>query len=230
MMRVAAAILVAAFALGAAPLPFDSQMVLQRYELEMADLKTPKTMIFSYVVSQAGPTNIEQRHTIYRSGLKVRDETLSVDGVGLKRKIVHISQRVDRYALVRLAPRVSTYDFLFLRTVRSGKHFNYEFETSPIIHGASGFVVDRIIIDGERYLPRVIRFHTVGASASASGRIAYGPAGGYWVPTSIAVSGSVNGKPARERIAWGAYRFPPSLPAATFRLPRPVAPVALPTF
>ncbi|MHB8148290.1 MAG: hypothetical protein ACYDGM_13670 [Vulcanimicrobiaceae bacterium] len=230
MIRGLVATLVVLFAVGAAPLPFDSQMVLQRYELEMAGLKAPKVMIFSYVVSQAGPTNIEQRHIIYRSGLHVRDETLSVDGVGLKRKLVRISQRVDRYALERIAPRVSTYDFLFLRTVHDGSHLDYEYETSPIIHGATGFVVDRIIIDGERYLPRIIVFHTVGALASATGKIEYGPVDGYWMPMSIAISGSVDGKPARERIAWGAYRFPSSLPASTFRSARPIAPVALPTF
>ena len=230
MIRALVAVLVLAFALGALPLPFDSQLILQRYELKMANLKTPKAMIFSYVVSQAGPTDLEQRHTIYRSGLKVRDETLSVDGVGLKRKIVHISQRVDRYAVARLAPRVSTYNFLFLRTVRSGAHRDYEYETSPIIHGATGFVVDRIIIDGQRYLPRTIVFHTIGALASATGQIEYGPVDGYWMPTSIAISGAVGGKLARERIEWGAYRFPSSLPASTFRSAKPIAPIALPTF
>ena len=230
MIRALAALLVMAFSLGATPPSFDSQMVLQRYELEMADLKTPKAMIFSYVVSQAGPTDLEARHTIYRSGLKVRDETLLIGGVPLKRKLVHISQRIDRYALARLAPRVSTYEFLFLRTIRSGAHLDYEYETSPIIHGASGFVVDRIVIDGVRFLPRLIRFHTIGAVASATGQIAYGPVDGYWVPSNIVVAGSVNGKPARERIAWGAYRFPASLPASTFRISRPIAPVALPTF
>ncbi|HEY5340443.1 MAG TPA: hypothetical protein VIK27_05395, partial [Candidatus Aquilonibacter sp.] len=88
MKRIAVAFLAALLLGAASPKQLDSQIVLQRYELEMSDLVAPKTMIFDYSVSQLGSTDIEQRHVIYRSGLRVRDETLTVDGIALKPKIV----------------------------------------------------------------------------------------------------------------------------------------------
>jgi hypothetical protein len=38
----------------------------------------------------------------------------------------------------------------------------------------------------------------------------------------------VNGKPAREHIAWSDYRFPQSLPPSTFAQPEPL-PLAKPS-
>lgn len=206
----------------------DSQIVLQRYELELGDLATPKAVIFSYAVSQAGPTDIEQRHRLYRSGLDVRDETLAVDGVGLKQKLVRFGRRDDRYAIARLAPRASTYAFVFLRTVKNGSHLDYEYEATPLAPTGTAFVVERMTIDGERFLPRSISFHTAGASAKGSGELQYAGFGKYWMPVSASVSATVKGTPARERITFGEYRFPPSLPASTFEPPKPLPHATLP--
>ena len=217
--------------LGAAPpiaAQLDSQIVLQRYELEMDDLAAPKTMIFSYAVSQAGPTDIEQRHRIYRSGLDVRDETLAVDGVGLSRKVVRFGRREDRYAIERVAPRASTYAFVFLRTVRHGSHLDYEYEATPLAASLSGFVVERVVIDGARFLPHVIVFHTAGTTAKGSGQLEYGAFGKYWMPVSASVNATVAGVSARERITFGDYRFPPSLPPSTFEAPKPLPHQTLP--
>ncbi|HEU5479905.1 MAG TPA: hypothetical protein VFU90_08745, partial [Candidatus Tumulicola sp.] len=71
----------AAIALGAVALPspglraetqLDSQYVLQRYALAIDAAPAPKYVVFTYAVSQLGPSNLEQRHTIYRSGNDVR--------------------------------------------------------------------------------------------------------------------------------------------------------------
>lgn len=219
--RRAIALLLAAFALiGAAPI--DSQVVLERYELEMADLKPPKTMIFSYSVSQAGATDIEQRHQIYRSGSKVRDETLAVDGKALAQKIVQIEERPDRYFIGRVAPRSTTYTLLFLRTVRDGRHLDYLFEATPIIPASAGFTVTHVTIDGTSFLPKIVDFHTSANGVSGTGSLTYGKAGKYWVPLAAAIEASVNGKRSRERIEWSDYRFPPSLPGSTFNAPKPL--------
>jgi len=227
-MRGIAALFAMVALLGLTPAQLDSQLVLQRYELEMGDLHSPKAMIFSYTVSQAGPSDIEQRHQIYRSGVDVRDETLAVDGVALKPKIVRISKREDRYDVLRLAPRTTTYTMLFLRAVRDGAGVDYEYETTPLVPQASGFVVERLTIDGETFLPRVIGFRTAGAIAHGTGKLEYSKIGAYCVPVAVSVDAEVNGKPAREHIALGAYRFPPSLPPSTFVAPKPLPTATLP--
>jgi hypothetical protein len=73
--------------------PLDSQYVLQRYAIAVQAVATPKNVVFTYSVSQAGPANIEQRHQIYRSGSNVRDELLAVDGLALARKRVKFARR-----------------------------------------------------------------------------------------------------------------------------------------
>lgn len=222
-------VLAAVALLGVVPLGLDSQIVLQRYELQLDDTKAPKAQIFSYSVSQAGPPDIEQRHRLYRSGSDVRDETLMVDGVSLKQKIVHVMRREDRYAIARVAPRSSTYAFVFLRTVKHGVQLDYEYEAKPLVAPASGFVVERVVIDGEKFLPRIIHFRTAGATASGTGTLEYGAFGSYWMPVSASVTASINGKPARERISFGDYRFPEGgLPVSTFQTPKPLPKATLP--
>jgi len=213
--------------LGMTPVQLDSQIVLERYELEMGDLKVPKTMIFSYTVSQSGPNPIEARHMIYRSGLDVRDETLAVDGTPLRPKIVRIGQREDRYEIQRVAPRASTYTMLFLRAIRDGGHLDYEYETTPLV-ASGGFVVERLVIDGDSYLPTVIAVRSSSGDAQGTGKLEYAKIGPYCVPVSVSVDAQIHGKPAREHIAWGAYRFPPSLPPSTFVAPKPLPHATLP--
>jgi hypothetical protein len=207
--------------------PLDSQIVLQRYELELGDLQPPKTMIFSYLVSQLGTTDIEQRHRIYRSGLDVRDETLAVNGIELRGKHVTFARRVDRYAVERLAPRISTYAMLFLRTVRDGSHVDYVYQATPLVQSAD-FVVTGITIDGLSYLPREIDFRTASANAHGHGKLVYGKSDKYWVPMYVTVEATVDGKPARERIVWSDYRFPKTLPVSTFAAPKPLPAASLP--
>jgi hypothetical protein len=201
--------------------PLDSQYVLQRYVLAIDAVPVPKNVVFTYTVSQLGPSNIEQRHTIFRSGPDVRDETLAVDGVALARKIVRFSRRDDRYAVTRLAPRSDAYQILFLRAARQGARYDYSYELTPLLQ-QPGASIDRMTIDGTRFLPRVVHFHTVGSDARGAGEVVYAPFGHYWMPVRAAVDASVNGKPARERITWGDYRFPEVLPPSTFQPPRPL--------
>jgi hypothetical protein len=211
----------------APPETLDSQLVLARYQLEMSALQLPKTMIFTYNVSQLGGSDIEERHVIYRSGLNVRDETIAVDGIPLKPKIVNFGHREDRYAVLRLAPRSTEYAMLFEHTVRDGAHVNYRYELTPL-GSAAGFVVTGLVIDGLSFLPREIDFTTASASAHGHGALVYGKSDKYWMPLYVTIEASVNGKPARERITWGDYRFPPALPASTFIAPKPLPHATLP--
>jgi hypothetical protein len=215
------AVLALVFSVGAAPAQLDSQYVLQRYVLAVANVVPPKVVVYSYTVSQVGPSNIEQRHRVYRSGTSVRDETVWVDGMTLRRKIVRFSHRADRYAVGRFAPRPDTYQLLFLGTTRDGRHLDYVYEATPLSR-ASGAWVDRLTIDGENFLPRAVHFHTSGADAQGTGNVEFASFGKYWMPVAAVAQARVKGKPARELITWSDYRFPSSLPPSTFQPPEPL--------
>jgi hypothetical protein len=208
--------------------PIDSQIALERYELEMSSIKAPKAMIFTYTVSQAGANSIEQRHQIYRSGQNVRDETLTVDGSPLTQKVVKISRRPDRYDVTRVAPRTATYTMLFLRALRDGSHFDYEYEAHPLVPSDTGFVVTNVTIDGITYLPRTIAFRASDGATTGTGELQYGKSGAHWVPLLATVEAEIKGKITRERITWSDYRFPRSLPPSTFVGPKPLPQATLP--
>jgi hypothetical protein len=208
-------VLLAVLLVGLAPI--DSQVVLTRYATALGNLVAPKAAIYSYDVSQAGPSDIEQRHRIYRSGSQIRDETLTVDGVSPKAAQIRVYRNADAYAIDQVAPRLALYRFLFLRAVKSGAHFDYLYQTTALVPGA--YSVTRVLIDGTSWLPRTIWFRTASVNATGSGVLQYASVSGHWMPIVATVDALVDGKPARERITWDGYRFPPSLPVATFNAP-----------
>jgi hypothetical protein len=213
--------------LGAGPVELDSQYVLQRYAVALSKVTVPKVVVFSYTVSQVGPSNIEQHHRIYRNGMDVRDETLSVDGIPLRRKIVRFSHREDRYAVSRFAPRTDAYQMLFLGTTHDGHHLDYVYEVTPL-GGSTGTRFDRVTIDGVNFLPRAVHFYSIGLDARGSGNVEFGSFGKYWMPVVAAAQADVKGKPARELITWSDYRFPASLPPETFQPPEPLPRARIP--
>jgi hypothetical protein len=214
--------------LGAGTGHLDSQYVLAQYALALKAASAPKVVVFSYTVSQVGPSNIEQHHRIYRSGLDVRDDTLSVDGITLLRKVARISRYEDRYAIARFSPSAGSYELLFLGTVKDGGHFDYVYEATPL-NRSLGTWIDRLTIDGANFLPRDVRFRSAGAGVEGNGEVEFGPFGKYWMPVVADASAQIGGKPARERIAWSDYRFPESLPPSTFQAPKPLPHASLPT-
>jgi hypothetical protein len=219
--------LIAAAAISSAPL--DSQAVLERYASRLLTTEAPKTLVFSYSVSQAGPQTIEETHRVYRSGDLVRDETLQVDGQTLKIKVTRIARYRNRYTLETLAPRMTEYAFLFLRSVRGGNSYSYVYRAVPL--GATGaFVIDGITIDGRTFLPTEIRFRTHSAKITGAGAVSFGRSGKYWVPSTVTVQATIAGKPARERITFASYQFPSSLPKSTFQSPRPLPTPVTPAF
>jgi hypothetical protein len=224
--RAAGAALACLTLVAAAP-ELDSQYVLQRYALALEAVTAPKVVVYSYTISQFGPSNIEQHHRIYRSGLDVRDETLSVDGIPLSRKIVRFSQHEDRYTVERFAPRSDAYELLFLGTAKDGRHLDYVYEATPLSRSADAWI-DSVTIDGSNFLPRFVHFKSSGLEVTGSGEIEFGPFGKYWMPVTASAQARVKGKPARERITWSDYRFPQSLPPSTFQSPEPLRQLTAP--
>jgi hypothetical protein len=213
-----AAILILAIAPAAAA-PLDSEVVLTRYAAALEAYVPPKVAIYSYTVSQAVPTDIEQRHLVYRAGNRVRDEISPLNQTSMTPSSVIIEQRSDPYSIVLTAPRRSAYELLFVETSEIAGHTVYVYDAIPYVK-SSGFAVTQVAIDAMHYLPRAIHFTSSNGVTSAHGELQYAPDGMHWVPTEATVTSVIDGKPARERIAWGGFRFPPSLPDSTFRSPR----------
>ena len=206
--------------LPAEPVALDSQVVINRYLAAIANVEQPRTVVFSYSVSQAGFYNLEQTHRIFRSLGRQRDETLSVDGDPVK--MIRIVSRSDRYAVEKLAPRAGAYAFLFLGTHRNGKHLDYVYSAAPL--GATqAFNVTEITVDGLTYLPSVIRFTSTVGTVKATGAVSYAKFSKYWMPVLATVSATVRKLPTRERIVWSTYAFPAALPPSTFYQPKPLA-------
>lgn len=214
------AALALAAALTAPAVQLDSEVVIQRYARTLLHLSSPKVMVFSYTVSQAGPTDIEQTHRIYRSGDLVRDETLLVDGA--KQKTIRVARYRNRYTLTNLAPRLTEYTFLFDGATRSGSTLMYSYKAVANAPATAGFVIDGMVIDGKTYLPALIRFHTAAPGARGKGTVSFVPSGRYWVPQVVTLEADLAGKSARERITFSGYRFPLRLPKSTFQGPRPL--------
>jgi hypothetical protein len=199
--------------------PLDPATVLARYAAALAALKHPPALSFEFSIEQLGLRNIEQTHRVYRSGSQERDETLSIDGYALKNPAVRIfGNRRYRYDIAAVAPKPETYDFSFSSARRVGNHYAYSFDTKP--RSAASFAVTGVTIDGASFLPSVVRFHAGGGPARASGRLHYIGSGRYWVVSDATADAQLpDGKLAHERIVWSKYRFPESLPPATFRAP-----------
>lgn len=198
--------------------PLDSQVVIQRYAKRLLTSTSPKVLVFSYTVSQAGPQDIEQTHEIYRSGDLVRDVTVMDNGQKVRR--VAISRYRNRYALDNLAPRLTQYTFLLDGIRRGAGALQYEYRAIPNAPPGA-FTIDGMVVDGKSFLPVELRFHSASGGASGKGVVTFARSGKYWVPTAASVEARVHGKAARERIVFTGYRFPLSLPKSTFQAPKP---------
>ena len=208
---------------GAAPTgigPIESTAVVANYAAALAELRRPKTLSFEYTVEQLGPRNLEQRHRVYRSGLRERDETLVVDGYKLTRPTIRIlANRTDRYDVAAIAPKPAGYRFAFVGAQTNAGRTLYTFATHRREPGA--FAVSEVTVDGRTFLPATIRFKIEGANAKGTGELQYGRSEAYWLVHQAQVNVKLpHGATAHERIRWTNYQFPLSLPPATFEAPR----------
>ena len=235
LVRAVAACAIALATLGARPLPLPrpaasaivpkalpASDVLSRYAHALATVKRPPAVSFDYAVEQLGLRNMEQTHRVYRSGRSERDETLIVDGYALKSPSIRIiTNRNYRYDISAIAPKPSSYRFVSAGTIARGTSYTYVFKTAP--YAATAFAVTEVEIDGSRFLPTSVRFKLAGGNAHGSGTLAYESYAGYWVVRDAVVSAHLHtGAIAHEHMAWSDYSFPPSLPASTFQVPKPI--------
>jgi hypothetical protein len=204
----------------AAPEALPPEVVLIRYVHALATVPVPAIVSFQYNVEQLGGRDIEQTHRVYRSGDDERDETLSVDGQKLVPPQIRIFRsRRDRYVVTNIAPRAEAYDFAFVGVHTTATRVDYVFRATAKQSGT--FAVTQVTLDGTRFLPLDVQFATIQNGVQGTGEITYGPSGKYWVPlvASANVSSAIRG--GRERITFGSYDFPPSLPPGTFGIASP---------
>ena len=209
-----------------APHPLPPAAVIQRYQVALETLVPPPFQVFEYTVDQVGWSDLAQTHRVYRGHGLQRDELIADGGHAVKPPVVRIRRGArDRYAVVSVAPQPIGYTFSFVGVQHAGGHLAYVFDTRPV-GAAPPFAVRRIVIDGNTYLPSTIGFATHDAKATGSGTMLFAKSGIYWVPTRVSVTAAVDGRKASESIVFSGYRFPKTLPAATFRTGRALPPSA----
>jgi hypothetical protein len=203
------------WALLAAAVALSPADVLERYASAVAGLQTPAALTFQYALEQTGMRNTEQVHRVFRTGNEERDELLSMDGHKLSPPNVRIFHgKRNRYTLAGLAPRFSEYTFRFIGPARAGK--DYVFAVTPRTKQQQ-FAVTRVTIDGAAFVPSALAFTTV---HEGSGSLTFAKFDRYWLPTEANARASYKGVATSERLTFGRYRFPTSLPPATFAAPR----------
>jgi hypothetical protein len=209
--------LLAAATVAAAPPP---AVVLARYRAALAKLAEPRVFAVEYTMLQTGPRTLEQSHRIFRSGGNERDETLAVNGTRSTVPVIRIFRgRPYRYRIAALAPREAAYTFSYAGPHRDGRHLDYVFRLAPK-RPSSDFTLTQVTIDGVAFLPDAIAFTT--KNHGGRGSVTFRKIGTWWVANVANASARVAGGIAREQIAFGNWRFPPSLPPSTFAAPRPL--------
>ena len=194
-------------------------VVLLRYALALAQLTAPKAVSFDYTLEQIGLRARVEVHRIFRSGQNERDEILSSEGRALTTPIVRIFRgRRDRYTVAALAPRAAQYNFIYVGPLRDGRHIDYVFRLEA--KGPAAFAVTQVTIDGVKFLPHAIAFKT-GAN-SGSGTVNFDGRETWWVTVAASARARLEGGISTEKLTFRAYRFPTSLPASTFSVPRPL--------
>ena len=201
--------------------------ILARYAEALAANRTPAVLSFEYTVDQTGARDIQETHRVFRSGSSLRDELLRVQGKRLDPPTTHVFlNRSNRYTLEALAPHAGNYSFRYLTSVPDGRHADEVFATTPLVPGS--FNVTQVTIDGITALPVAIRFST--GSYDGSGSVTFARVQTHWMPTLATARATYAKVVAEERIAFGNYRFPASLPESTFLTPRPLPSFRPPPF
>lgn len=198
------------------------QSVLAKYQAALAALHEPRIFTVEYTLEQRGIRTLEQTHRIFRAGNDERDETIAVNGTRASKPAVRIFRgRRYRYTVSSLAPRANAYDFRFVGTHKDGRHLDYVFRLMPK-QAAQNFTFTQLTVDGVTFLPSAVSFAS--RVHDARGDVTFAKAGSWWVANSASASAREPQGTAHERLTFSAWRFPPSLPPATFGVPR-----ALPT-
>lgn len=205
--------------LAAAALALSPQDVVDKYQAAIAKLREPRVFTLEYTLEQTGSRALEQSHRIFRSGANERDETIAVNGNRATRPQVRVFRgRGYRYTVKGLSPKANVYDFHFVGTRRDGHHVDYVYSLAP--KAATAFRFTQVTIDGITFLPTTVSFAT--RDHGGRGSVSFGKRQKWWVVTTASASAEAPGGSAHERIAFYAYRFPPSLPSATFGVARPL--------
>jgi hypothetical protein len=213
---IAALLALAVVTATSAPISLPPRVVLAQYAEALATIKEPPAMTFDYTIAQSGANAIYETHRVYRSGDKVRDETIAQDGHNLTVPVMRVSTaKPFRYSLSRVAPRPEAYALTFARADLTGRHYSYTFLAVPRVPG--DFTVTSVTIDGLSFLPSALTFTTTAGGVKARGMLVYAKTDSYWMIADAIVEAKLEAGIASERLSFRNFQFPASLPAETFR-------------
>lgn len=202
----------------ASPAALPPHAVLAKYGAALKTLREPRAFSVEYTLEQTGTRTLEQMHRIFRSDKNERDETIAVNGTRLTRPQVRVFRnRPYRYAVTALAPKPAQYAFAYAGPRKVARHFDYVFRLTP--KQPAGFAFTELTVDGVTFLPGTVAFAT--RAHGGRGSVTFGRRDRWWVAGGASASvRAQGGAEEREQLTFSRWRFPPSLPASTFALPR----------
>lgn len=195
--------------------------VLDDYQSALGKLAHPPFVEFSYTHTRSGPNRIvTEEHRVYRTVEgEERNDTVTVNGspiVPARSVILH--RPVWPYDVAQFAPTIDDYDIGLSGAAsvagRKALHVTLVRKTS------ADFALKDVYIDPRRSLPLRESFSVTGGDCAGDGLINFGPAGVYWLPTSVQVTCTAQSPTGsvvyKESIRFTGYKFPRSIPADVF--------------
>ena len=175
-------------------------------------------MIFTYTESRGGPNRIVTGvHRVYRdaSGFQ-RNETLEINGSTLRPPRVLTFQRASwPYHADQFAVDAADYEAAFAGVATVDGRRAYIYSVKRV--SSAPFQITELALDPSAGLPLRERYSVTGGGCAARGQVDFGPAGSYWLPTSISAqcdaadpSGSSQYK---DTIRFTGYQFPAAIPS-----------------
>lgn len=214
----ASTVALAALLVAATPSPLKA---LDDYHSALAKLAHPPFVQFLYTHTRSGPNRIvTEEHRVYRTlEGEERNDTVTVNGspiVPARSVILH--RPVWPYDVAQFAPTPDDYDVSVSGAASvSGRK---TLHLALVRKATADFVLKDVYIDVRRALPVRETFAVTGSACAGDGVINFGPAGAYWLPTSVQVTctaqSPTGGLVYKESIRFTSYAFPRSIPPDVF--------------
>jgi len=212
------AMLAAAAQMAATPSP---AKLLDAYHSALQVLERPAFVEYEYTQTRSGPNRIvTEQHRVYRTrDGQERNDTIMINGTAIVPAVSRILRRtVWPYDVAQFAATTDDYDIVLAPAALVSGRKAYGLKLTR--KATADFTLNDLFLDMRRFLPVRETFSVSGGNCAGGGIINFGPAGKYWLPTSVQVTCTAqsSGGPEvfKESIRFSSYGFPSAIPADVF--------------
>lgn len=195
--------------------------LMDAYRGALQTLERPPFVEYVYTQTRSSPNRIvTEQHRVYRTqDGQERNDTIMINGTAIIPAVSRILRRsVWPYDVAQFAPPADEYDSFAVPSALVAGRRAFGFKLAR--RTSADFMLTNLYIDPRRFLPVRETFSVTGGDCAGDGIINFGPAGKYWLPTSVQVTctAQTQAGPAifKESIRFSNYGFPSSIPADVF--------------